>query len=226
MKKFLKVLIVMVLVVCPFVNVNAKTTTKAKDPVNFYIFYGSGCSHCAELHEYTAELENNKKINKKFKIVDLEVWSNQENSELMTIVGQYFNYDVDGVPFYVIGDEYFSGFSSESSPEKIEAAIDKAYNNSEYVDIVAGIQDGSIEVEVPTNESETDKKNDTVGYIILGITIAVVVAILFGRSSTPSYEEETEEQPEEKVEEKKIEEKKTTTNKTKTTQKKTTKAKK
>lgn len=225
MKKFLKVLIVMVLVVCPFVNVNAKTTTKAKDPVNFYIFYGSGCSHCAELHEYTAELENNKKINKKFKIVDLEVWSNQENSELMTIVGQYFNYDVDGVPFYVIGDEYFSGFSEESSPEKIEAAIDKAYNNSEYVDIVAGIQDGSIEVEVPT-ESETDKKNDTVGYIILGITIAVVVAILFGRSSTPSYEEETEEQPEEKVEEKKIEEKITTTNKTKTTQKKTTKAKK
>lgn len=205
MKKFLKVLIVMVLVVCPFVNVNAKTTTKAKDPINFYIFYGDGCGHCAKLHEYTAELEKNKKMNKKFKIVDLEVWKNETNSNLMTIVGQYFNYNVDGVPFYVIGDQYFSGFNEETSPEKIEDAINKAYNNAEYVDIVAGIQDGSIKVDTEAMTKETNKKNDTVGYIILGITAVIVVAILFGRSSTTNYIEE-----ESVKEEKEITTKKTT----------------
>lgn len=234
MKKFFKVLMIMILVAFPFVSVNAKTTKKAaKEPINFYIFYGKSCGFCQKLHNYTATLENDKTINSKFRIVDYEVWYDENNSELMTKVGNYFDFDVDGVPFYVIGDQYFTGFNEETSPEKIVKAINEEYSASDYVDVVAGIQDGSITVTDSNNTgkvyNENKKKNDVVGYIILGITAAIVIAILFGRSSTGQYvATETEE---EKVEESKKEEKKTTEkeekaveeNKKTTTKKTTTK---
>ena len=217
MKKYFKILMIMILVAFPFVTVNAKTTKKAeKDPINFYIFYGSTCGHCQKLHNYTATLEKDKTINSK--------------------VGSYFNFNVDGVPFYVIGDQYFTGFSEESSPEKIVKAINEEYSDSKYVDVVAGIQNGSIKVDSTGSNTQTEKnkKNDVVGYVILGITAAVVVAILFGRSNASEYVEpdsetdiEVEEKEEEVKDTKKTEKqesksKKTSTNKN-TTNKNATK---
>lgn len=240
MKKYFKILMIMILVAFPFVTVNAKTTKKAeKDPINFYIFYGSTCGHCQKLHNYTATLEKDKTINSKFRIVDYEVWGDKNNSDLMTKVGSYFNFNVDGVPFYVIGDQYFTGFSEESSPEKIVKAINEEYSDSKYVDVVAGIQNGSIKVDSTGSNTQTEKnkKNDVVGYVILGITAAVVVAILFGRSNASEYVEpdsetdiEVEEKEEEVKDTKKTEKqesksKKTSTNKN-TTKKNTKKSKK
>lgn len=202
MKKFFKILMVMVLVVFPVLTVNAKTTKKAsKDPINFYIFYGSTCGYCQKLHNYTAELEKDKTMNSKFRIVDYEVWGNQDNNALMTKVGTYFNFDVDGVPFYVIGDQYFTGFDSESSPEQIVKAINEEYEDKDYVDVVAGIQNGTIEVKDTTSkENQSNKKSDVVSYIVLGVTAAIVVAILFGRSSTGAYTESEDEKEEVKEE--------------------------
>lgn len=240
MKKYFKILMIMILVAFPFVTVNAKTTKKAeKEPINFYIFYGSTCGHCQKLHNYTATLEKDKTINSKFRIVDYEVWGDKNNSDLMTKVGSYFNFNVDGVPFYVIGDQYFTGFSEESSPEKIVKAINEEYSDSKYVDVVAGIQNGSIKVDSTGSNTQTEKnkKNDVVGYVILGITAAVVVAILFGRSNASEYVEpdsetdiEVEEKEEEVKDTKKTEKqesksKKTSTSKN-TTKKNTKKSKK
>lgn len=237
MKKYFKILMIMILVAFPFVTVNAKTTKKAeKEPINFYIFYGSTCGHCQKLHNYTATLEKDKTINSKFRIVDYEVWGDKNNSDLMTKVGSYFNFNVDGVPFYVIGDQYFTGFSEEYSPEKIVKAINEEYSDSKYVDVVAGIQNGSIKVDSTGSNTQTEKnkKNDVVGYVILGITAAVVVAILFGRSNASEYVEpdsetdiEVEEKEEEVKDTKKTEKqesksKKTSTSKN-TTNKNTTK---
>lgn len=157
----------------------------------------------------------------------------------MTKVGSYFNFNVDGVPFYVIGDQYFTGFSEESSPEKIVKAINEEYSDSKYVDVVAGIQNGSIKVDSTGSNTKTEekKKNDVVGYVILGITAAVVVAILFGRSNASEYVEpdsetnmEVEEKEEEvknteKTEKQESKSKKTSTNKN-TAKKNTKKSKK
>lgn len=228
MKKVLRVLMMILVVLTPFFGVDAKskTTTAKKDPINFYIFYGSTCGFCQNLHEYTAELEKDKSVNYMFNIVDLEVWSNQENNDLMMKVGAHFDFDVDGVPFYVIGDKYFTGFHEENSPAQIVDAIKKAYNNKDYVDIVDGIADGKIEVaDRDVTEEDEKKKNDTVGYIILGITAVIVIAIIFGRTNTKYYEEEIEEDTPvvEVKEEKKEEIKKETPKKSST---KTTEAKK
>lgn len=189
MKKILSIILALIVMVVPVMGVSAEESNK----VNFYIFYGDGCGFCEKLHNFTAELEKDKEYNKMFNIVDYEVWKNQENSDLMVKVGEYFGEDVDGVPFYVIGDKHFSGFSEESSPAEIKAAIKAAYENKDYVDIVAGIGQGTI-TKNNSDLDETDAKNDNnmVGYILLGITAVIVVAIIFGRSNATYYP--TEEQ--------------------------------
>lgn len=197
MKKFLY-LIMMLVLVLPFA-VDAKKTTKSIKPVNVYVFYGDGCGYCAKLHEYTAELEKDSTMNKKFKIVDYEVWKNQTNSDLMIKVGTYFNQKITGVPFYVVGEETFSGWD-DNSGATLKAAINEAYSNKKYKDVVAKIIDGSIEVSESdinkvqeSSQSNTDNGNqdtstDKVAYVILGVTIVIVLAIIFGRSKSDDEE--------------------------------------
>ena len=199
MKKILSVLLALLVALTPIFGVSAK---EEKEKVNFYIFYGDGCGFCASLHDYTDKLQKNKEYKDMFTIVDYEVWSNAQNSTLMTKVGEYFGTEVSGVPFYVIGDKYFSGFSAESSPSQIEAAIKAAYENKDYVDIVAGIGEGSITVgDAQLSEQDNKTENNIVGYIILGITAIIVVAIIFGRSKDTYYDEDEEEVEEDETEE-------------------------
>ena len=197
MKKVFSLLLALLVAVMPVLGVNA---AEEKEKVKFYIFYGDGCGFCASLHSYTDELEKNKEYNEMFEIVNYEVWSNSTNATLMSNVGEYFGTKVTGVPFYVIGEKYFSGFSAESSPAQIEAAIKEAYEDKDYKDIVAGIGSGELTPgDAAQNENETN--NNAVGYMILGITAIIVVAIIFGRSKESYYDDEEVEETEEVVEE-------------------------
>ncbi len=247
MKKFLKVLIVALVMLMPLTFASAKkakTTTEETvpangTPVNLYVFYGSGCSHCADLHTYLSELATDKEYNYMFEVVDYEVWSDKTNATLMQNVAKEFNTTASGVPFYVVGDYYSSGFPNISSTDsavqetvkevtdELKAAIKKAYteankSNGSYKDIVASVGTGNSSV---NDDAKTKSDNDIVGYILLGITIIIVVCIVFGRSSTKEdFEEVVEEAKveEEVVEGDKAPVKKTTTKKT-TTKKTTTK---
>ena len=247
MKKFLKVLIIALVMLMPLTFASAKkakTTTEETvgtngTPVKLYVFYGSGCSHCADLHTYLSELSTDNNYNYMFEVVDYEVWSDKTNATLMQNVAKELNTSASGVPFYVVGDYYASGFPNISSTDEavqesvksvtddLKAAIKKAYteankSNGSYKDIVASVGTGNSSV---NDTAKTKSDNDIVGYILLGITIIIVVCIVFGRSSTKEdFEEVVEEAKveEEVVEGDKAPVKKTTTKKT-TTKKTTTK---
>lgn len=205
MKK-IKYLLIVLLAIVPFINVDAKSkTTKttataaAKEPINFYIFYGSTCGYCAALHEYVAKLEADDSINYMFNVVDYEVWGNENNSELMSTVAESFGEQATGIPYYVIGDKSFTGFSEESSAESIKSAIKNAYNDSKYKDVVAGLaansaakaDSGSNSVATNGKDLSEEKSNSTTGYIILAITVVAIVLVIIGRnkSSNELYED-------------------------------------
>lgn len=248
MKKFVRFFLVLCAIMLPFMSVDAKkattTTTSAKtasgEPVNIYIFYGNGCPHCAELEEYMKNtLKQDSNYNTMFKTVYFEVWYNSTNSSLMSSVAEHFNYSVSGVPFFVIGDKYFSGYG-DTMNDQITAAIKEAYENPDYVDVVAQVEkDSGITGEETNPEESTDasdtedntttKSNDTIGYVILGITVVVIILIIFFRKNDDSDEdsddEEENEEDEDAEDEKKEEPKKTTKSKSsakKSTSKKTT----
>jgi thiol-disulfide isomerase/thioredoxin len=195
MKKILLFIISLLLVV-PFINV------KADRAIKVYVFYGDGCGYCAALHSYLDNLELDPEYNYMFDVEYLEVWSNSTNSAIMTDVADYLSVKADGVPFYVIGDWSSSGFAQEASPAQIEAAIKEAYNDEDYYDVVAAVGSGQVTLnDAEQKEEDNKKQNDLVGYIILGVTAIIVVAIIFGRSNDTYYDEETEEVEVEEVEE-------------------------
>lgn len=217
MKRIVKLLVLVMVMLMPITFASAKkttTTTEAivKDgtPVKLYVFYGSTCSHCADLHTFLSELETDKDYNFMFDVVDYEVWSDKTNATLMQNTAKALNTTASGVPFYVVGTYYSSGFPNpeanadryKEDTDKLKEEIKKAYieankENSTYVDIVATVGEGHT-----ANSAEDKKDNDIVGYILLGITIIIIVAIVFGRSST---KEDFESEIKAAMEEEKVE---------------------
>lgn len=188
MKKYLNLVLVLLVMIMPLMGVDAKkttTTTAAGKKVNFYVFYSESCSVCASLHQYIENtLSKDKEHNYMYELVDLEA-SNSVNSNLMSLVSDKFNLSEDSrgrVPLIVIGEQYFLGFSLETSPEKIISAIEKAYKE-EQDDVVAGLADGSITI-ADKDLKEEETNSDTTGLVILAIVGIILILIVYSRGKT------------------------------------------
>jgi thiol-disulfide isomerase/thioredoxin len=93
-------------------------------PVTVYLFWTTGCPHCAHEKEFLAAL---KRRDQAIKVVALEVSGSRENRELFQKVGEILQADVSGVPFTVIGHQYVIGWQDESTTGRaIETAIGEA----------------------------------------------------------------------------------------------------
>lgn len=193
MKKYFNLLLILLVMVLPLMGVDAKktttSTTVAGEKVNLYVFYSDSCSNCANLHSYIDEtLSKDKTHNYMYELVDYEA-SNSFNATLMSTVSDYFDVPDDyrnKVPLIVIGEQYYVGFSVESSPSLIEAAIEKAYTERQ-TDIVAGLSNGT--VTVPDKSlTEEDVSTDSSGVLIIGIIAIVIVLIIYGSSRTKESE--------------------------------------
>ena len=101
---------------------------------NIYIFWGDGCPHCKALAKFISKLpaETKDKVN----IYSFEVWSDKDNKTLMKNFGKFLDQDVRGVPFMVIGDKIFDGYSSgdTKTDQQILDAINTIIKNQGSTD--------------------------------------------------------------------------------------------
>ena len=101
---------------------------------NIYIFWGDGCPHCKALAKFISKLpaETKNKVN----IYSFEVWGDKDNKTFMKNFGKYLGQDVSGVPFIVIGDKIFDGYSSGDSKtdQQILDAINTIIKNQGSAD--------------------------------------------------------------------------------------------
>ena len=101
---------------------------------NIYIFWGDGCPHCKALAKFISKLpaETKDKIN----IYSFEVWSDKDNKSFMKNFGKFLDQDVSGVPFTVIGDKIFDGYSSgdTKTDQQILDAINAIIKNQGSTD--------------------------------------------------------------------------------------------
>ena len=102
--------------------------------VKMYLFYGKGCYYCHNFLEFAASNLMDK-YNDSLDIYAYEVWFETNNKELYDGVAKLIDEKPDGVPFIVIGETSFSGYSDDYD-EKIFAAIDKEIENKNRVDMV------------------------------------------------------------------------------------------
>ncbi len=151
MKRSLKILIV--LLVGFFFNISS---CYAKEKVTLYFFHGDGCPHCAEEEKYLDTLED-KYDN--LKIKEYEVWYDFNNKRLMNDVAKELGTEVSGVPFTVIGEDYFKGYS-EASNSEFENSIEKN-SNGNYTDVVSLVKKGKSRELKSNKERKEKKKTDT-----------------------------------------------------------------
>lgn len=92
----------------------------ASNSVNAYLFYGEGCPHCAKEEAF---LETIKDKYPDLKINSFEIYYNQENIVFLKEIAKTLNVQTGSVPFLIIGDKTFIGYSPTISPIQIENRI-------------------------------------------------------------------------------------------------------
>lgn len=142
MKKIL--LILTMFLIIPFAKVNAQT-------VDVTMFYGNGCPHCAKEEKYLKVLE--KQLGQNINVQTYEVWDNKENNELLTKVRTTLNDKEEGVPFTVIGNKTFNGFSDKIAKEIKQTIFNNLKQNS--LNITELIKEGKpVPTDINTNENQ------------------------------------------------------------------------
>ena len=165
MKKIAKILLTIMIAVFlsfPFQKVNAK------EPVKVYFFHSNTCGFCQAALEFFDSIE--EEYGEKFDLVKYEI-SSEENWNLLESTLATLGKEYEGVPFFVIGEESFIGYSS-ASDASIKAAIDKVYEQDDRYDVMSGL--------APTNSSTTNavNKTDLISYAIMIVLVAGSAVLL------------------------------------------------
>ena len=84
-----------------------------EDVINVYLFYSETCPHCHDEIEYLKTIES--KYKNEINVYKYEVTNNKDNKVLMNTVKSLFDFNGNGVPFTVIGEEYVYGFSKDAN---------------------------------------------------------------------------------------------------------------
>ena len=150
-------------------NPEATETTGTEDSkeVNLYFFRGEGCPHCEKAEQWFQSIE--EEYGSYFKVVDYETWYNEDNAALMQKVAEARGETAEGVPYIIIGDKSWSGFT-ESYEQEILDQITSVYAQdvSERYDIMKYL-DGS----APKKDAkDADKGANDALVLILIILIA------------------------------------------------------
>ena len=151
MKKFWIILLLMI----PLLFVPNRTLAK-EDAINIYLFRGKGCGFCQKFLNYVNDTLTEKYYDK-FNLVSYEVWNNTKNNELLTKVRAFLGSDKTGVPFIVIGDKYFEGYT-ESYNTEIEQAIQDLYDSSNRYDVFEEISKSGDKIDL--DDYTTKELND------------------------------------------------------------------
>ena len=82
-----------------------------------YFFRGEGCSHCAEAEAWFKSIED--QYGKMFMVKDYETWYDSDNAELMKKVSKSRKDNANGVPYIIIGDKSWIGFTESYEDEML-----------------------------------------------------------------------------------------------------------
>lgn len=107
-----------------------------ENKINFYLFYGRECPHCEDERKWLDSIKN--KYSNYLNINMYEVWHDDNNAKIMKEVKKQFNITKESVPFTIIGEETYIGFS-DAIKSKMENKI------KEYIEVEVNTD----EVEIP-----------------------------------------------------------------------------
>jgi thiol-disulfide isomerase/thioredoxin len=96
------------------------------DKVNIYLFEGEGCPHCKQEKEWLETIK--EKYPDQINVYEFEVWYNPSNSNLLSQVQTKLSSSAVGVPYTVIGNSFYSGFS-DTVQSDMESKLDGIFTD-------------------------------------------------------------------------------------------------
>lgn len=144
----------------------------SSDKITIYLFRGHGCSFCSKFLNYLANSLLDE-YGQYFNVVSYEVWYDSDNWELMQLVGASLGEEsVSGVPYIVIGNTTFGGYTEEWNSD-IEAAILAAYNSTDRYDVMSNLDLSESNI---NTEAKSDTSDSSSTIIIWCIVIDAIIA--------------------------------------------------
>ena len=110
-------------------EIENKDYKETSDQAIIYMFRGQGCGYCRAFLEFLNSIST--EYGKYFKLISFEVWNDSTNSALLNKVPLVTNEAAGGVPYIVIGEKVFAGYS-EAYDDEIKAAIKAQYDDPSY----------------------------------------------------------------------------------------------
>lgn len=153
-------------------------TEEAPSKVNVYFFRGEGCPHCQELEEFFDSIE--AEFGQYYNMNTYEVWYNQDNANLMQEVADKLGVSATGVPFLVIGDQSWNGYTSSYDAE-IKAKILSEYSSTSRYDVMS---------------SAAPEANNVAAVLIVIAVIGVIGGIAYVLRASTGDEVASEEEEE------------------------------
>ncbi len=142
--------------------------TRAENKINVYFFWGEGCPHCEKQKLFLEEL---KIKYPQIKVYDYETYYDKKNQQLLKDIGELLGENIAGVPFTVIGNKTFVGFSEMTTPKGIENAV-TFYTNNEYDDVVGKM------IDEKGDDNGQEESNDLWFFIVpLLVMMGIVIKI-------------------------------------------------
>lgn len=132
-----------------FAQDSTLSSNGSDNKADLYFFWANGCPHCSHEKEFLKELEQKYPD---LKIHSLEVTQDKRNIELLKNAGRKLNANVSGVPFTVIGKQYFIGYNKQTTGAVIEEVVQHALQNGCH-DVI-----GSLITPITPNPEQSEEK--------------------------------------------------------------------
>lgn len=140
--------------------------------VTVYIFRGSTCGYCLKAVEFFARMY--EEYGELYDLQTYEVWNNSDNASLLESAAKKVGVsDIGGVPFIIIGDKYWEGFT-ESYGEEMINEIKSLYE----VDVNKRFD------AVAEGEVESDSSDITIIIAVAVIAAAIIGLLVYAKKST------------------------------------------
>ena len=117
-------------------TINLDYITKEEGKVNIYFFWGDGCPHCESEFAFFDSIES--EYGDYYNLYTFETWQNEENAELLKTFSDAMEVESRGVPYTIIGEEVFTGFSESMESDFINAIVEEKDKSFDiYFDIIS-----------------------------------------------------------------------------------------
>ena len=174
MKK-LKMFLISVLFLILFIPFGINAEEKE---IRLYLFHSSSCPHCKAEIEF---LDSIKDDYPSLKVIEYEVSKNEMNYNFYNKVMKKTGINATGVPFTLIGTDYYVGFDENTGTDKeIKKSIEK-FLNGDYVDVIAKIKNDEDISDIKYNvDSSSEKEIPILGKIDSKSVSLPILSIVMG----------------------------------------------